>query len=282
MSAPTNVTVPEPVDEEPVSKVKTRLERFLSHPVAGAIAWILTVAAIPLSIYLYLRPPEHRDLCYLVNSEKTVIVREGQLSRLNVTLDGKAIGSDVSAAQVAFWNDGNKAIRSEHVLEPLLLRTQPSVPIIDATIRKTSRTVIHPKIDTAGFSQGVLGLSWDILEESDGAALQVVFAGGTHVDLVATTVLEGQASIRRIDVKAPPPKKRVEALKVVLIGMLWILCLSSFVLVFARRRSKEHVEHMPQRRLLLDLLLIAISLGGALFVTTDFLASHPRLPPFGF
>jgi hypothetical protein len=270
-------TLEPPAPEKPLTitvqpTFRRKLDKLLRDPVVSAVTLLATVGAIPLTIYLYFRPPGHRDLCYLVNLEKTVVVKEGQLSRLSVTLDGKPIASDVSAAQIVFWNDGNQAIRGGHVLEPLLLRTSPNVPIIDASIRKTTRAVVHPKIDTTNFNRGVLGLSWDILEENDGAALQVVFAGGTDTDLVATAVLEGQAAIRKVDEKAPRSQKDMNRQNLLLVIVIWVAFIAFLGIAFFQRTRSG-------RRDVVFTLALLISVG---VVTVDFISSHWRHPPFGF
>ncbi len=80
----------EPVEEaEPQRRsMKALVLSFFSNPVGVASGWVFGLVGVALSIIFYLRPAEHRELCYLVHPEKTVIVQEGKLSRLSVTLDG--------------------------------------------------------------------------------------------------------------------------------------------------------------------------------------------------
>src|SRR5205823_1030419 len=129
---------------------------------------------VVLAIYFFIEGQRHRELLYLVHPAKAVIVKAGQLSRLSVNLDGKPLDTDVTAAQIAFWNQGSESIRREHVLLPFTLRTQPPVPIIDATIRKTSRDIVQIQLDKSGLQRGELGLSWNILERNDGAIVQLI------------------------------------------------------------------------------------------------------------
>lgn len=264
----------EPSVAAPGPKVRTRLERFLSHPVAGGIAWAVTVGSIPLTICLYLRPPEHRDLRYMVHPEKTMIVREGQLSRLSVALDGKLVTRDISAAQVAFWNKGNQAIRRENVLEPLRLRTSPSVPIIGATIRRVSREVVRIQVDSTNFQRGELAISWNILERGDGAALQVVFAGGTDIDLVATATLEGQVHVNRL-VPDVTPQTKYDAGEhgPFILLVVWSVGVALSLLVILVARSDR--ESLLKSGFWVPLAVAAL-------ISVFVLLSPESGPPFGF
>lgn len=140
----------------------------------------------------------------MVHPAKAIIVNAGHLSRLSVSLDGTPIDTDLTAAQIVFWNQGNESIRKEHVLGAFTLHTQLNVPIIEATIRKSSRDVVHIEVDKSGFQRGEIGLSWNILEQGDGGILQVIFAGGPSTDIIASGVIEGQPSIRRVEIPTRP------------------------------------------------------------------------------
>jgi hypothetical protein len=103
--------------------------------------------------------------------------KTGQLSRLSVTLDGATLNTDVTAAQIAFWNEGNDTIRNEYMLQPLILVTAPEARIFEATVRKKSREAVRIDLDTSRIDRGELGVSWNILEQGDGAIVQIIFAG---------------------------------------------------------------------------------------------------------
>ena len=75
------------------------MRRFFSNPAVGIIG---TIIGVVLSVYFYALSQRHRDLVYVVNPVKTIILKAGQLSRLSVSLDGKTIDSDLTATQIAF------------------------------------------------------------------------------------------------------------------------------------------------------------------------------------
>jgi len=181
-------------------KQKTNIfYEIISSPLFGIIGTITSIISIPLAVYFYYNSITHRDLVCVVHPAKAIIVKTGQSSHLSVLFDGKAIVSDVTAAQVAFWNEGNTSIRKENILQTISLVTSPSVRILEATIRKKSREIIQIDLDSNHAEQGRLDISWNILEQGDGAILQIVFAGlpSTHISM--NGVIEGQQQIRNIE-----------------------------------------------------------------------------------
>lgn len=260
------------------------LRRFFANPVVGIAGSIASIVGLALAIYFFAESKRHRDLLYLVHPAKAVIVRTGQLSRLAVNLDGKPIDTDVTAAQVAFWNNGNEAIRNEHVLHKFTIRTQPTAPIIDATVRKTSREVVHVQLDKSRIQQGELGIDWNILEHGDGGIVQVVFAGGAGTDLLAAGVVEGQPAVRRLQVSTTESSAdryakrnrftRLLAFGYVGIGML-MAGLGWFMLV--RRRKRPRPIDAYALVIFVGMPLSIIVLAGVMV----FFLGEP-VPPFGF
>lgn len=147
--------------EEPkvVSEDRGWSIRLFSHPVMVMIAWVATVLSLILAIYFFYVSARKRDLISYVNPAKAVVVKTGEASRLRVLYGDQELTSDVTAAQVAIWNAGNDSIRPENVLESIIIKTSPSVPILEASVRKTSRRVINFSLDRSHLSQGVLGVS---------------------------------------------------------------------------------------------------------------------------
>jgi hypothetical protein len=157
-----------------------RLVSLFKHPAVGIIGSLSGIIAIPLAIYFYSQTVSHPELVYYVNPAKAVVVKQGATTRLAVTLDSRAVTTDITAAQVAIWNRGKQSVRRESVLEPVVIRTDPSVPILEATIRKQSREVTRLNVSQDELSKGELSISWAILEQGDGGVIQLVYAGGLN------------------------------------------------------------------------------------------------------
>lgn len=173
--------------------------QFFGRPVVGIAGSIASVVGLGLSVYFFLAARETSKLTYFVHPAKAAVVRTGQTSRLVVQFDGQNLTGDVTAAQVAFWNAGTKAIRGSAILSPLLIRTSNRSRILEVRLQKTSRDVVGLKLDASRLASGEVAIRWNILEHNDGGVLQVVYAGNEAVKIQAHAVLEGQPEIVHLD-----------------------------------------------------------------------------------
>lgn len=265
------------------SDIRIVVRRFFSNPVVGMVGSVASIIGLVLAVYFFLQSQQRRELLYLVSPAKAVIVKAGQLSKLAVTLDGKSIDTDVTAAQLAFWNQGNQAIRREHILRPLTLRTAPATPIIDATVRKTSREVVQIDLDKSRLQDGELSISWNILEQGDGAIVQVVFAGPAAVDIPASATIEGQHTIRTVHASSldrPSEKGSIERSRFFrIVGWVYIcLGISTAAMGYYTLRRYPSGRASGFRWLVRVGMPILIAAMG---VFTLFFFQQPG-PPFGF
>ena len=112
------------------------LIRFFKHPAVGFVGMLVGIIGVLLSIYFYYETLRSPDLVYYINPARAAVIKQGAASRLTVSDDGQPISTDVTATQVAVWNRGKQAIRQASVLDPIVIRTEPSVPILEATIER--------------------------------------------------------------------------------------------------------------------------------------------------
>ncbi|MGD0779118.1 MAG: hypothetical protein ABSC05_40590, partial [Candidatus Solibacter sp.] len=208
------------------------------------------------------------------------VVKQGAASRLAVSFDGRPIAQDVTAVQVAIWNRGKEPIRHAAVLQPLVIRTDGKVPMLEATIRKKSREVVQFELNQSRMASGELELWWNVLESGDGGLLQVVYAGGPDVRVQCTGVFEGQPAVRELrysgTIQSPSQQMRVRRY------MRWMLLVSAVMvlgsmlfLVFAELRLHEK---RTIRGLLIRILIGLAVIGSAVYM---YVSSSVPEPPFG-
>lgn len=173
--------------------------RFFGNPIVGISGSIASILGIFVSVYLFVAGREYPELTYFVHPAKAAVVRTDQSSRLSVRLDEQPVTSDITAAQIAFWNAGHSPIREGNILKPLVIRTQDQKPILDVEVRKTSREVVKITLNRSKAHEGEVEIRWNILERNDGAVIQVIYGGDERVALEATSTLEGQPDIVRLD-----------------------------------------------------------------------------------
>src|SRR5215470_2419847 len=167
----------------------------------GAISSIAGIIGVPLSIILFAAGKEYPDLTYSVNPARTVVVKRGQSSALTILYNDKQIDADISAVQVAIWNDGKTPIHD--LLTPLVISTAGGTPILEATITKPGRDVIKLNVDDTARAQGKVAVSWRVLERNDGGVIQLIYAGSPDLLISAEAALIGQGSINGSQSPAP-------------------------------------------------------------------------------
>jgi len=180
------------------TKEKSKFSRFFSNPLIGFISMVIGIVSLTLVIYFSLAGKPKRELSYYCHPVKATVVKTGQTSSLEVFCDEEKIDSDVTAVQVAIWNNGKESIKRDDILETITLYTEPKTPIIDAVVRKRTREVIDLSIDRSSFKEGFIPINWHILEHNDGGIIQVIFAGIPDVEILAKGIIEGQKSIKEV------------------------------------------------------------------------------------
>lgn len=255
---------------------------FFSHPLVGMIGALASVIGIPLAIYFYYQSSTQPELVCYVNPARAQVVKQGAASRLTVSFDGQPISTDVTAAQIAVWNRGRKAVRPETILDPFVIRTEPSVPILEATIRKTTRDVIALKIDRTRLAKGEVPLSWAILEQDDAGVIQLVYAAGTDTKIQCQGVIEGQRAIRELKYggKIQTAAEQIQGehrTRLLLVVNLILLPLVSIVAFWFAYRAGRPSPSRP----FLYFYLALIGLGVVLSIYVITVSSIPT-PPLGF
>ena len=264
---------------------KSFWQALLTNPWFGIIGWFATVLSLFLTIYFYYEGKEAPRLTYYVNPAKAVVVQTGQASRLTTSFDNKEIKTDITAAQIAIWNRGNKPIRREQLLKPVVIYTDNNTPILEATIRKASRDVIQLAIDTGELEKGHVTVSWNILEYNDGGIIQLIYAGNPSVKIHADGVVEGQSQIE----EQPSESMRQEPVGTWQDMVRWFsigaavaafLILIQMIVWAYRRRVKGFslFDTLDKFDKAMAAIAFVIFLGG-IFV---FVVLKPHAPPFSF
>jgi len=151
---------------------------FALNPRIGLLGTIASVIGIPLGVALFFLAQADRDIRYSVSASPTTIVKAGQSSDLRVLFKDKDLNSDVSSIQVAIWNAGKESVKRDNILsKTMVLELEPPTSILEARIKRVTRNLVNFQVDSSANSPGILKLSWDILEQGDGAVLELIYTG---------------------------------------------------------------------------------------------------------
>jgi hypothetical protein len=169
----------------------------LTSPWVAGFGSLAGIAALITGVYFYLASEKYRSLTFYVQPVKSVVVSKEQLSDLRVFYRDRQV-EDVTIAQIAVWNQGNDSIKMGNVLDEVRIVIQPAKPILRVAIIKTSRPVIAFVCDEGRLEKGVVPLSWKILEQGDGALVQLVYAGAPDAQVALEGTIEGQRKIAQV------------------------------------------------------------------------------------
>jgi hypothetical protein len=206
-----------------------------------------TVLGMCLSVFLYVRSLQSREPVFVVSRKRTRIVDRDAIGKAPIQVvrhSGEVINDHISSAVLYFWNAGGLSIRPEHVLEPLVIMLDgEDGEIIDWKVMHTSRPVI-------GFSmrrdeeqsKRKLCLDFAILEESDGAVIQIIYAGEPSAQFKLTGAIEG---VRRVIDSSFAEKSAFWGSKSTWQGVAMLISSVAgvgfvlFILLFVKYRSDE-------------------------------------------
>jgi hypothetical protein len=257
-----------------------KLGDWLSHPINLLIGFVGALASI-LGIYFYFQSIEKRELNFYVHPVKATVVKTGQASKLTVSVAGNVVTNDITAVQIAFWNAGKRPIKKGEILEPIVISCGAGHPILEVSLKKVTRPLTHVVLETTNLENGEVGVSWDILEQSDGGILQVVYSGEPSTPFGVRGTVEGQG--------AAPPRVSAEILDQpaerfapgntrifgwVTVGVTGLAVSLHGVLAFLERRRKGLAR-------LLNVFPLCLFCGLFLYCLWR-LFHTPKGPPFSF
>lgn len=178
--------------EKKVNPKNSSLGRFVTHPWFVLTLAILTVASIGFAVFTWLDNKADREIYYAVNPARALVVVRGRTSAIEVAFQGKLVTTDISAAQIAIWNAGKMPVKNADILEPIVIVTGESSPILEATIRSSTREVTRLALDDTDKKNGRIRINWNILEQNDGGVIQIIYSGNSNTNITLEGIIEGQ------------------------------------------------------------------------------------------
>ena len=208
-------------EDEGASGIGVGLRRASGlHWVGVGIGVVVTVSLAVVQIWLMLGESAG-DVVYTVNPVRTQVVSAGQATGLEILHNGRKIGDvNVTAVQVAVWNAGYGSVRSEEILKPVVVCTEPWVEILEVSIAKCwreSEVTGFRVVDLAEeMKVGKVPIEWRILERGDGASIQLVYVGSEEVGFRVDGVIEGRGEMREvvIDIGVKSAEEQVRSKRV--------------------------------------------------------------------
>ncbi len=225
------------------------------------------ITTIILALYIYHLQKKERILTYYIHPVRTIIAKAGVASSLHVFHDNdeKEITEDITSAQIVIGNRGNVPIRAEDILSQIKVVMVPSSPILEAQVTRLSREVTEFKIADSQLTNGIVPVSWRILEEGDNAVIQIIYLGDEDVDIEVDGVVIGERDIEPFSLQGNLRSSRIGSIVVFVVSLLGTIA----ILTVTRGHWEKFILWFAG-------LYLLLALGSIVF----WFLSPP--PPFGF
>lgn len=286
-------------------KENSLIQKTLSSPIYSSI---VTTISIIFAFWIYFESREFRDVSYSFHPIRTEIIKTNRPSRLSISYDDAKIDSTVTTLQMAIWNRGSLPVKREHIQNPILVKTADNSPILEASILKMSReTILDINLNTDDMAHGVIKINWEILEQNDGAVIQITYIGDLNTKFVVSGDIEGQSALTQLfnelDIKNPLQqyKEKLESdfkngmitliiSLFLLVGIISLKVRTSILLPILNKFSPQRIGLLKQPDKKINIYTESSIKGGLLFYflfsigfSMYFLLikTNPN-PPFGF
>src|ERR1035441_10595100 len=171
------------MDEPNVNEPKKQhwlLHYISTHPAAILYYFIAALASILTFVFGFFpwAFAAKRELTFSVNPNRTPIVQAAKSSDIAITYKGIKVEGDVTAEQIAIWNNGRASIRREAILTTNIILCVPTnCQLLEVKVLQTRQAVSGFQLNTTNMASGNIGLDWRILQKLEGALVQIVYAG---------------------------------------------------------------------------------------------------------
>ena len=156
--------------------------------------FIIGILGILLSFYLYKKGQEKKDPRCLYKTYRNISrLSDNQDSKIKIFYDQKEV-SRVFTTYIWIWNNGKKPINKSDIPSQsniiITLNDDEFTPeILDFQVIKTTRDAINFSVER--YSETSLVISFDFLDQDDGAILEVQHKGSGETDFLITGIILG-------------------------------------------------------------------------------------------
>jgi hypothetical protein len=252
------------------------LRFFSNHPLLGllgALGSIASIIALPFTLF----PPD-RKLAYSISPTRGVLVQSAGSGDLTAAYKGIAITGNVVVAQVAIWNAGRQAIKSEDRLSGVALNLATNCHLLGADIVKQTRLVVGFSSTFQPLGRSVT-VDWKILEHNDGGLVQLIYSGSPDAPIDMEGTIIGQSGPR---LYRSAEKIRLVA---IILGALFSGIFSTWLVT---KSQQVFITWFPKLKMYtivtsgLILLLVCSILGAVVSMAINGTLGKHGASPFGF
>jgi hypothetical protein len=244
----------------------------------AVLGGLASIFALPYAAFPWRFGPK-RDLSYCIAPIRTPIVQTSKPSDVAISYKGLPVTGNVTAAQVAIWNDGREPIRREDLLTPIVLRLPDNVNILELTALKVSRAIAGFSMAQSNAPATIAALDWRILEHNDGVFLQIVYAGNTEARISLQGVIVGQDAVHLVTTLTNRSAPRSFVVGFILFAC-WLFCVRAILNTLRLLKGRKWAV-----RVIGTIVIFAFAMGACVLTLMSYLLvsrGFVNTTPFGF
>lgn len=181
------------------------MQNFTFETWLNIVSVSVGLIGVALACYFYRRSILKPVPVYGTHPLRARIVNESEMKTrgFSVLYDGRPIESNVTATTLYFWNEGRMPIRKADVLRAFTITPAEESTFLQWQIVSVSREAcgfsLSPSPSSGMGNASKLVITFDVMEEGDGVAIQIIHAGDPDADLSLSGVSIGARSLARND-----------------------------------------------------------------------------------
>jgi hypothetical protein len=182
---------------------KKAVTRLLQNPILNGAGIVIGLAGLIFAVYAYIDSQSAPFLTARIGAVRTVLVSSEGIQDLQVYDQNGPISGPVTAAQIVIWNAGKRTIKADDVSQPIRVRIAERARILSIRVLRTTRESMGITVDSSAAASGSFGVRFGILEEGDGALIQVTYEGTDKLKFVGSGAVAGQRGFEVIEESHP-------------------------------------------------------------------------------
>ncbi|MCW7467821.1 hypothetical protein [Leptospira levettii] len=179
--------------------------KFSKSPILLYSSYLITLISFILAIYFYLETKKEREPFFISSNYNEPILKNYKIDTeddldfkiiLKTDRGKNQIKGNIYSSKIYFWNNGKESIKSENILQNLIIYPEKKSKILSVRILKETRPEITKFSVDLNNEQNEINLSFNILEQNDGVTIQVIYNGDESEKLLLRGTIESVKEIK--------------------------------------------------------------------------------------
>lgn len=159
-----------------------------------SLGWLLAL----IGLFYDCSDNSDSQLTFFINPTRVPLVVEDS-EFVKVYVRDSLIKSEVNLVRIGFWNSGGEEIRKEDIRQALKFQFDNDAVVLSASIIAKSSEFLVVSLDSNELKNNSVIVSWDILENMEGGAIDVEYIGNLESKISVSGQMVGQKNLSQLD-----------------------------------------------------------------------------------